>query len=78
MANANNDGMGTWGEIHQKLDEAVKFISGKVSFKPEIGIILGTGLGSLVDGMKTSRTSRLRQSSRIMASSCSVRFVAEK
>jgi purine-nucleoside phosphorylase len=52
MAEANNDGMRTWAEIHQKLDEAVKFISGKVSFKPEIGIILGTGLGSLVDGMK--------------------------
>lgn len=52
MANTNNDGMKTWAEIHQKLDEAVKFITGKASFKPEIGIILGTGLGSLVDGMQ--------------------------
>jgi len=50
----NNDGMKTWGEIHQKLDEAVKFIAGRVTFKPVIGIILGTGLGSLVDGMQTA------------------------
>ncbi|MEW5796872.1 MAG: purine-nucleoside phosphorylase [Candidatus Zixiibacteriota bacterium] len=48
----NNDGMQTWAEIHRKLDEAVRFITAKVTLKPQIGIILGTGLGTLVDGMK--------------------------
>lgn len=47
-----NDGMQTWDEIHAKLDEAVKFIKSEISFAPKIGIILGTGLGSLVDGIE--------------------------
>jgi purine-nucleoside phosphorylase len=47
-----NDGMQTWSEIHAKLDEAVAFISGRIKFQPQIGIILGTGLGSLVDGLQ--------------------------
>jgi purine-nucleoside phosphorylase len=51
-----NDGMQTWTDIHQKLDEAVSFIHKQTGFKPEIGIILGTGLGSLVDGMETVAT----------------------
>ncbi len=49
-----DDGMQSWTEIHQKLDEAVDFIAGQLTFKPQIGIILGTGLGSLVDGMEMS------------------------
>ena len=32
-----------------KINEAVSFIQGKVDFKGEIGIILGTGLGGLVN-----------------------------
>jgi len=48
----NNDGMQTWAEINQKLDQAVDYINGRISFQPEIGIILGTGLGSLVNGME--------------------------
>ncbi len=34
------------------IDEAVSFIKGKVKFEPRVGIILGTGLGSLVDGIQ--------------------------
>lgn len=48
----NNDGMQTWAEIRQKVGEATEFINGRVSFQPEIGIILGTGLGTLVNGME--------------------------
>jgi purine-nucleoside phosphorylase len=34
------------------LDEAADYIRGKTDFQPGIGIILGTGLGSLVDGIE--------------------------
>jgi purine-nucleoside phosphorylase len=44
--------MQTWKEIHAKLDEAVAFINRRIKFQPQIGIILGTGLGSLVDGLQ--------------------------
>lgn len=44
--------MQTWTEIHQKLNDAVAHIRKSVELEPEIGIILGTGLGSLVDGME--------------------------
>ena len=46
-----DDGMQTWAEIHAKLDDACAYITGQVDLKPAMGIILGTGLGSLVDGM---------------------------
>ena len=42
----------TWQEIHKMLDEAVARIQKDIDFEPEIGIILGTGLGSLVDGIE--------------------------
>jgi len=41
-----------WTEIHAMLDEATAHIKSKVKFEPKIGIILGTGLGSLVDGIQ--------------------------
>ncbi len=44
--------MQTVAEFHKMLDEAVAFIKKQVSFEPKIGIILGTGLGSLVDGIE--------------------------
>jgi len=44
--------MQNWTEINQKLNDAVDFIRKTIAFEPEIGIILGTGLGSLVDGME--------------------------
>lgn len=44
------------GEYKKMIDEAVGYIQGKVSLKPTIGIILGTGLGSLVDGIELSDT----------------------
>jgi len=36
----------------KNLQEATDYIKSKISSIPEIGIILGTGLGSLVDGIK--------------------------
>ena len=35
-------------ELYQKMEEAAAVISGAWSTTPEAGIILGTGLGSLV------------------------------
>lgn len=43
--------MNSLKELHQQLDEAVGFIKKQITFDPQIGIILGTGLGSLVDGI---------------------------
>lgn len=39
-----------------EIREAAQFISSKAELKPTIGIILGTGLGSLVDGINLSTT----------------------
>ena len=36
----------------KNLQEATDYIKSKISLIPEIGIILGTGLGSLVDGIE--------------------------
>lgn len=36
----------------QKIKEAQKYIRAKTDFEPKIGVILGTGLGSLVDGLE--------------------------
>ena len=41
-----------WDDTVKMIDEAVTFISKEISFDPTIGIILGTGLGSLVDGIE--------------------------
>ncbi|MFQ6008391.1 MAG: purine-nucleoside phosphorylase [Candidatus Zixiibacteriota bacterium] len=38
--------------FHNMLNEAVSYIKSQVVLKPQIGIILGTGLGSLVDGIE--------------------------
>lgn len=35
--------------IKQYVEEAVEFLKSKVNFRPEIGIVLGTGLGKLID-----------------------------
>lgn len=51
-----DDGMHTWDDIHRMLDEAVAYIQKQTDFKPEVGIILGTGLGSLVDGIEMVAT----------------------
>ena len=48
--------MNTVEDFHKQLNEAVDFIKSKVSFEPKIGIILGTGLGSLVDGIEMTGT----------------------
>lgn len=42
--------------LGQSLQEATNHIKSKISFAPEIGIILGTGLGSLVDGIEDKIT----------------------
>jgi purine-nucleoside phosphorylase len=44
--------MDTIKELHKQLDEAVGYVNKQISLKPRIGIILGTGLGSLVDGIE--------------------------
>ncbi|OFX88375.1 MAG: purine-nucleoside phosphorylase [Bacteroidetes bacterium GWF2_33_16] len=36
----------------EKIKHTVSFIQGKISYKPEVGIILGTGLGGLVKDIK--------------------------
>jgi purine-nucleoside phosphorylase len=48
--------METVSEFHAKLQDAVTYITGQVKFEPIIGIILGTGLGSLVDGIEMVAT----------------------
>ncbi len=44
--------MNTPEEINRMLGEAVEYIKSQISFEPRVGIILGTGLGSLVDGIE--------------------------
>jgi len=39
-----------------KIKETVEYLESKISFKPEIGIILGTGLGKLVDEVEIHHT----------------------
>ncbi len=46
----------TWDEIHKQLDEAVAHIRKTIDSTPKVGIILGTGLGSLVDGIEMTGT----------------------
>jgi purine-nucleoside phosphorylase len=38
--------------LRETIDEATGFIRSKTKFEPQIGIILGTGLGSLAQGIK--------------------------
>lgn len=38
--------------LKESIIQAVEFIRGKTKFVPQIGIILGTGLGSLAEGIK--------------------------
>lgn len=41
-------------DLKTMIDEATKFIKTETSLAPEIGIILGTGLGSLADGIEVA------------------------
>ena len=43
-------------EIHTNLNEATEYIKKQIDLQPTIGIILGTGLGSLVDGIDMTGT----------------------
>jgi purine-nucleoside phosphorylase len=38
--------------LYNQIQEAVEFIQNQTSFKPEVGIILGTGLGNLTDDIE--------------------------
>ena len=40
------------GDLKESVNQAFEFIRGKTKFEPQIGIILGTGLGTLVEGIK--------------------------
>ncbi len=42
--------------IYDKIMESVKFIKDKIDLTPQVGIILGTGLGSLADGIDVHTT----------------------
>ncbi len=41
-------------QIIQSIDTAAAFIQSKISAKPTVGIVLGTGLGALVDKIAVS------------------------
>ena len=43
-----------------KVKESVDVIQSKINRKPKIGIILGSGLGNLVDIMKIKRLSHIK------------------
>jgi len=42
-------------DLKAKIEESARFIQGRVSFTPRLGIILGTGLGALVDEIAIDR-----------------------
>ncbi len=42
--------------LYEQIQEAVAFIKSKTSFEPQFGIILGTGLGNLVDEIDVEAT----------------------
>ncbi len=42
--------------MFDRIKESAEFISGKTKIKPTVGIILGTGLGSLADGIEVDTT----------------------
>src|SRR5690606_21269672 len=42
--------------IIEKINETVSFIQTKTNFKPQYGIILGTGLGNLVNEIEIEHT----------------------
>jgi len=42
--------------LNEQLKEATDYIKNETAFKPSVGIILGTGLGSLVDGIDMKAT----------------------
>ena len=48
--------METIEQLHTSIKEATEYIKSQIDFRPEIGIILGTGLGSLVDGIELAGT----------------------
>ncbi len=39
-------------DLKKAINQSIEFIRGKTKFVPQIGIILGTGLGSLAEGIK--------------------------
>ena len=40
----------------EQVQETVNFINEKINFKPEYGVILGSGLGSFTNEMKVQHT----------------------
>lgn len=40
----------------EKINETIQFINGKINKKPEVGIVLGTGLGNLADEIQVETT----------------------
>ena len=44
----------------EKIQETANYIQNKTAFTPEIGIILGTGLGGLVNEIEASMCFRMK------------------
>ena len=43
-------------KIYEKLEVCMKSIRAKTDFKPEVAMILGSGLGDYADGIKIEQT----------------------
>jgi purine-nucleoside phosphorylase len=48
--------MNSWADIHRMLEAAAEYIKSRIAMEPKVGVILGTGLGSLVDGIELAGT----------------------
>ncbi|HOQ51533.1 MAG TPA: purine-nucleoside phosphorylase, partial [Candidatus Atribacteria bacterium] len=42
-------------DMKRKIEESYQFIKERIDFVPRVGIILGTGLGALVDDIEIER-----------------------
>ena len=42
--------------MFEAINDAVSFVRSKTKIQPEVGIVLGSGLGSVVDAVKVETT----------------------
>ena len=48
-------------ELKRQIDEAVSYLKGTTKLVPEVAVILGTGLGTLAEGLKVETTISYRE-----------------
>jgi len=48
-------------ELKRQIDEAVSYLKGRTKLVPEVAVILGTGLGTLAEGLKVETTISYRE-----------------